>query len=232
MFSMLTPENRAYNDKTFSDVSIHFSEREVYCHKLVLCQASDYFKALCGPDSKFAENVQGAIELCEDDPDAIEVMLQYLYNKPYDKIIEDMKDNGKATGTKLQMGICMVGKKYLMPELEKNGLVGLRSYVAETEATEDAASIFSAYCFLSDHKNHDPAFAEIMLELGKKHLPDLFAFPDFRKMLEEDENKEVLDVAIKGVKRVYEPPATVTVTRSVRRKMECYSCGNEWYTTC
>lgn len=155
-------------------------------------------------------------------------MLQYLYNKPYDKIIEAMKDNGKATGTNLQMGICMVGKKYLLPELEIQGLAGVRRYVAETEATGDAASIFSAYCFLASHKDDDPAFAAMMLELSKKHLPNLFPFADFRKMLEEHENEKVLEIAIKAVKRVYEPPATVPATRSVRRKVECYNCGNEW----
>lgn len=61
--SLLTVMTSAYNDNTYSDVTIKFSEREIHCHKLVLCQASDYFKALCSPDSKFVESGQGVIEL-------------------------------------------------------------------------------------------------------------------------------------------------------------------------
>ena len=47
-----------YGSGTFSDILIKFSGREIKYHKVVLFQGSDYFKALCGPDSRFAESQQ------------------------------------------------------------------------------------------------------------------------------------------------------------------------------
>ena len=43
-----------YNQPEYSDVMVRFSDRTVYCHKLILCTNSDYFKKLCGPGSHFA----------------------------------------------------------------------------------------------------------------------------------------------------------------------------------
>lgn len=43
-----------YNKPDFSDVTIKFSGREIYCHKLILCTESAYFAKLCGPGGHFA----------------------------------------------------------------------------------------------------------------------------------------------------------------------------------
>jgi hypothetical protein len=72
-----------FNEDAFSDVTVRFSNREIKCHKVILCTASDYFKALCGPASKFSEKELTIIDLHDDDPDAIEAVLRYLYNFSY-----------------------------------------------------------------------------------------------------------------------------------------------------
>lgn len=42
-----------YGEKEFADVTIKFGDREIECHKLILCWGSEYFKKLCGPGSAF-----------------------------------------------------------------------------------------------------------------------------------------------------------------------------------
>ena len=42
-----------YGQDKYSDVTVKFGDREVKCHKFVLCERSKYFDKLCGPGSKF-----------------------------------------------------------------------------------------------------------------------------------------------------------------------------------
>ena len=97
------------------------------------------------------------------------------------------------------------------------------------DESKDASLIFPAYRCLKAHEDDDDEFHALTVGLGAKHLQDFFAFPEFRGILQEEGNKDTLYLAIKAVKRVYEPPQTVTVTRSVRCKVKCYDCGNSWY---
>lgn len=41
-----------FNRSDYSDVTIRFSDREVACHKFVLCTKSEYFSLLCGVKAK------------------------------------------------------------------------------------------------------------------------------------------------------------------------------------
>ena len=111
---LLYADNRysAFNNATFSDVTIRFSGREIKCHKLVLSLASDYFKALLDPDKAFAESKQAVVELQDDDPDAVETMLRHIYDFSY--------QTSKKTAMGLRERICVfnVAQKYLVTGLE------------------------------------------------------------------------------------------------------------------
>jgi hypothetical protein len=43
-----------FRQDALSDVTLKFGDKEMKCHKVILCARSEYFKKLCGPDSKFA----------------------------------------------------------------------------------------------------------------------------------------------------------------------------------
>jgi hypothetical protein len=43
-----------FRQDALSDVTLHFSGREMKCHKIILCARSEYFRKLCGPESGFA----------------------------------------------------------------------------------------------------------------------------------------------------------------------------------
>lgn len=42
-----------FDQEAYTDITIKFSGRETKAHKIILCSNSEYFKRLCGPDSKF-----------------------------------------------------------------------------------------------------------------------------------------------------------------------------------
>ena len=42
-----------FDKDAYSDVTVSFSGRQIKAHKVLLCQTSDYFKKLCGPDARF-----------------------------------------------------------------------------------------------------------------------------------------------------------------------------------
>lgn len=52
--SMTFNIERMFDEPEYSDVVVFYSGRKTFCHKIILCQSSDYFKKLCGPGSQFA----------------------------------------------------------------------------------------------------------------------------------------------------------------------------------
>ncbi|KAK5165456.1 uncharacterized protein LTR77_008985 [Saxophila tyrrhenica] len=65
-----------FNRPEFSDVTIRCGGREWPAHRIVLCNRSEYFKRAL--QSGFKEGLESVIELHEDDPNAVELMLEWL----------------------------------------------------------------------------------------------------------------------------------------------------------
>ncbi|PIA98753.1 hypothetical protein CB0940_03755 [Cercospora beticola] len=86
-----------YNQPEYSDVTISFSGRSIYCHKVVLSTSSEYFKRL--------ESGRREIELKEDDPDAVEFILEYLYSFDSDE------DAARNEDWKLQLQVANAAHK-------------------------------------------------------------------------------------------------------------------------
>lgn len=93
---------------------------------MVLCGASEYFKPLCDPGSKFKESNQSVIELKEDDSDAVEAMIRYMYNFTYTNIVTTLKRTGEV---QLHLAVYAAAKKYLLPGLQNASLGAVRSSV-------------------------------------------------------------------------------------------------------
>ncbi|PSK42697.1 hypothetical protein B9Z65_5619 [Elsinoe australis] len=66
-----------FNDPSFSDVKIAFSDRQVYAHKPTLASRSSYFAAMFS--DKFKEVKDAVVELEEDDPAGLDAMLNAMY---------------------------------------------------------------------------------------------------------------------------------------------------------
>ncbi|KAG4292324.1 hypothetical protein FPRO06_13577 [Fusarium proliferatum] len=63
----------------YSDLVIVCGQARHKVHKAVICPRSDFFKAACG--SGFKEAQTGEIELPDDDPFAVSMMIEYLYHQ-------------------------------------------------------------------------------------------------------------------------------------------------------
>ncbi|KAF4555075.1 Hypothetical protein D9617_3g021450 [Elsinoe fawcettii] len=68
-----------FNAELFSDVTLAFSGRHIYAHRVILAARSRYFVTLfAGP---FEESQQRIIELEEDNAEALETMLRIMYDR-------------------------------------------------------------------------------------------------------------------------------------------------------
>lgn len=194
--------NSLYDSPVFSDVTIKFSHREVKCHKMVLFQSSDYFKAICGPESQFAEGNRRVIELQDDDPDAVEMMDRHFYNFPYD--IYKQLPHGR-TDAGFHMAVYMTAKKYLVGALQEaasNAVVeSVDARRVDPAIHDSTATLFELVSILASNRCHNGGLGAFYNTLISENLEDLLGLPEFVAMLAEDRNKECLGFLVKAVSR-------------------------------
>ncbi|KXT07708.1 hypothetical protein AC578_10174 [Pseudocercospora eumusae] len=166
-----------YNQPEYSDVTIRFSNREVFCHKVILCTSSEYFKKLCGPGSHFAESQQKCIELKGDHPDALEAILEYLYTKQH--------DHGRDDDWALQLEIGKTAEKYLLPDL---ATAANRKYVSHASATVEPQAVFDTIMHIREHAFSDKDL-KVADDLETKHLLALMKVNDFRQLISKDQTR-------------------------------------------
>ncbi|KAF4946278.1 hypothetical protein FGADI_11304 [Fusarium gaditjirri] len=65
----------------YSDLVISCGKDQYRVHKAIICPRSHFFKAAC--DGKFKEAQTGTIDLPDDDPIAVRMMIEYLYHDAY-----------------------------------------------------------------------------------------------------------------------------------------------------
>ena len=131
-----------FDQEQYSDIIIQFEglddrfdwiRREVKCHKVILCHASKFFNAMCGPAKKSNETERNIIIL-EDDEQAgrsNEAVLRHIYNFTYAEIREICSIDSFTTAT--QMDVIVAARKYLLPKLEQEALTVLYSDIQELE---------------------------------------------------------------------------------------------------
>lgn len=169
---------------------------EVKCHKIVLCQHSEYFKALCGPDSKFKEQQDPIIELHGDSKDALTAVLCHLYNFTYAEITE------KAGGSDilLHMDVIEASQKYLLPDLEKQAFEGLEREISvmteECKKSGDAADMLGLLKFLAEQSDRNYRAKSRMARLVETHLATLFKIAEFRELIETKPWSDALKLCI------------------------------------
>ena len=205
-----------FDQEQYSDIIIQFEglddrfdwiRREVKCHKVILCHASKFFNAMCGPAKKSNETERNIIIL-EDDEQAgrvNEAVLRHIYNFTYAEIRE-IRSKASST-TARQMDVIVAGRKYLLPKLEQEALTALYSDIQELEqnrATPRGSNqLLHAILDLKCYKEHNVEFERMARDLTIEHLAHLFKARWFRKSLEKKDNKDLLDLIIGAVERGY-----------------------------
>ncbi|EME79247.1 uncharacterized protein MYCFIDRAFT_204749 [Pseudocercospora fijiensis CIRAD86] len=165
-----------YNQPDYSDVTIRFSGREVFCHKIILCTTSEYFKKLCGPGSHFAESQQKTIELKGDHPDAVEAILKYLYTK--------QDNNDQDHEWTLQLEIAKTAEKYLLPGV---AAIANQKFVSHASVIAEPQAVFDAIMHIREHAFSEKDLA-VASELEKKHIFALMKVNDFRQLISKDQS--------------------------------------------
>lgn len=123
---------RVWNSKVFSDITLVFSGRRVQAHKIILVCQSDYFRAMF--EGQFSEAAAKEVELCEDDPEALEAMLRGMYGfkithtfghvdvewEAFIRRGSKLHDQCTAHVLKQLIEIYLTARKYLVTELSES----------------------------------------------------------------------------------------------------------------
>ena len=136
-----------YDNADFSDVTIKFGGKEIKAHRMVLCAKSEYFKKALGPSSPFKvyskisrpwaiglwlkqyqESKEGVLELHDDDPQALERMLRYLYRAKYPK-------GSAGHEWEPHMNLVVVADKYAVAQLKTTAFDRVKKIVKSTPKT-------------------------------------------------------------------------------------------------
>lgn len=165
-----------YNEPEYSDVTIQFSGRTVHCHKLVLCTKSDYFKKLCGPGSHFAEGNTKVIELKEDDPDAVEYLLRYLYS--------GQSRTEQDNNWQLQLEVAKTAQKYLILDL---AAIAKKKFVEVASATIKPEEVFATITHIQENTS-EADYLKVAQQLETKHLLPLLKVPGYRDVIDQDKS--------------------------------------------
>ena len=213
-----------FDNLAYSDVIVKFGTREIKCHKLILCTRSEHFKAMVGSSAKFAESQQAVIELKDDDPDALEAVLRYIYTSKY------VKRGYKSDDWRFHLSVSEVADKYLVKTLaeqafDKFGLVV--SNLTDIERVAEMVKVLPTINYRSTE------LLAIVQQLQDKHFVDLLKQPEYRAMLAADSTLmlshiERLAIAHGMVKKDFVRCWKCKLQRVVRGTLQhCESCGED-----
>jgi hypothetical protein len=185
----------AFKQGLYCDIIITCEGRRTPCHKYVLATASEFFKTMF--NEKFVEGKPDVIELKEDSPDAVDAVINHLYDIDYTEAV----GSSERSKPQFHVGVYTTAQKYLLPELAEEALCQLSIVSEEIDNSCKIEDIFALLKLFGDHKLHHQFFEEQVVGLASKHLPALMKIEEFRAWMEEEGNSPVLDLALAAVDR-------------------------------
>jgi speckle-type POZ protein len=115
-------------------------------HRLIVCGRSEFFKNCV--DGPFREGEKGVVSLEEDDPDAVEAMIQYLYTGDYNgatskcRLLLHAKVGGIRCDVHVWLPLTMnqvysIAHKYMMQDLQQTSYDQFQSAIDRYWQTDD-----------------------------------------------------------------------------------------------
>ncbi|KAK5992066.1 hypothetical protein PT974_05463 [Cladobotryum mycophilum] len=121
----------------YSDLTITCGRKEYHVHKVLLCTRSSFFKRIC--DGPFKEGLSNTINLPDDDPEAVDSMMCYIYNGYYPRknhgthrpLGEEPETFEITAGFEIEfltlhVKVYALAEKYDIPDLKKIALRGFQ----------------------------------------------------------------------------------------------------------
>ncbi|KAK3714304.1 hypothetical protein LTR37_007890 [Vermiconidia calcicola] len=166
-----------FDRTSFSDITVKVADEEVKCHKIILCNASEYFRTKIqaidqpGGESQAAEDQVGVLELDWSDPLTVSVMLDYLYDPSSYKSYEKDYTMWRLPG--FHMEVHAVAEEYGISGLADEALRRLEESIEAIKtggAADNGEGVVSVISCLLWHPECYEAVAASVEPLVNKHL--------------------------------------------------------------
>ncbi|KAH7625221.1 hypothetical protein SMAC4_12941 [Sordaria macrospora] len=169
-----------YSSGEYSDLVISCGGREYHVHRAIVCTQSEFFSAACR--GSFKEAQEGKIDLPEDDPRLVHIMVHYLYHFDYDVQLQQERSgfdglemdgygtnvNGPVADTLLTHAkIYALAEKYLVRGLKA---VALRKFKAAATVSLDIDDFLGAALVVYESTiEDDRGLRDVVVETFYKH---------------------------------------------------------------
>ncbi|KAK5116593.1 hypothetical protein LTR85_009218 [Meristemomyces frigidus] len=172
-----------FDQEAYSDIIIKYGTKQLKAHKMIICSKSDYFKKLCGPDSRFAESKKNIIELKDDDENAVTSMFKWLYSFEYDEAwTKPSVAPLQRSSFERHVAVYIVADKYQLPALSELAKQRIESIL---ESCSDASLVVITDANWREKNDRYPTFVtELLKEERSKRLARLLHPTSFLALLQ------------------------------------------------
>ncbi|KAK1989747.1 hypothetical protein LX36DRAFT_686373 [Colletotrichum falcatum] len=185
---------KLYATGVYSDLIISSSAKSFSVHRAIICPRCEFFAAACR--NPFEEATDGVISLPDDDPVAVEMMVQYFYNLGYCKptpesnsdrshadlcqTTQEHSDSGDISDILLHAKVYAIAEKYAIGGLKALARIKFQTTASKCWDTDDFLDAISeAYTSTLDS---DRGLRDIVLKVFAEH----------EQLLDWNEIKELL----------------------------------------
>ncbi|KAJ5763910.1 BTB/POZ domain protein [Penicillium manginii] len=119
------------------DITISCGEDNHKVHRAIISLKSEVLAAMCRRGT-FIEDETGVINLRDDDPEAVNIMVQHIYDEPYKISPQNKKDESSA---RLSLQVYAIADKYMIEPLAVSARNEFKSWAAMAMCTDSWARI-------------------------------------------------------------------------------------------
>ncbi|KAK8234701.1 hypothetical protein HDK77DRAFT_494118 [Phyllosticta capitalensis] len=183
-----------FKAKWHTDLTIRCQGREFFVHKIILGAQSQYLRKACDPNSPFQEAKTGIIDLVDEDPDLVRVMLDFCYSNDLDYSL-DCQLFCKHDGFCYRNAMCharlyAMGDKYQLIRLKDHTAEALKLYLEgklanekdETQATEFRRLARVVY---ATTPNTDRGLRDLLLYFASTNIDKLMQERSFKAKIDK-----------------------------------------------
>ncbi|PMD15375.1 hypothetical protein NA56DRAFT_753909 [Hyaloscypha hepaticicola] len=173
---------RCFDTDDYSDLTVKCRERSWKVHRLIVCSQSRFLHAAC--TAGFKEAHTGIIDLDDDDPVPVEVMLKYFYTGKYNEPINESKD--LRLQLQVQVLTYNLADKYDLPTLMELAAEKFRNTLNEGSTAEEYLSVVRNAYIIPKPSN---ALRTIVIDYARREFQNIMQSPDLdilRATLQEE----------------------------------------------